>query len=191
MSPVLRVYLYGLDYSPALSTLKSVCLPMPPSYVTVNFRHFTSSVASNATYLSLCHHQLLTNNAILQVTIPCHVNRVNCCCILSLHTTTTLCILYGKPCTTCCVAILYIPVHVTVGCRTCHVVLLYIQTIKTHDCIHLLHKACGSLTTTCGSCSCLPKMLSYICANGAHTVGVKIEFPFRLGCTVNGPKTAT
>ena len=129
--------------SPALSTLQPRAFQHHLS-MSLSTYDISSSVTFNATYLLLCHRQL---------SIPCCMNRVNCS---SPHrTTTTLCVLYGEPCTTCCVAILNMPVHVHVHCRFVgHAVLhFFLRTIisyKTHDCVHLLHTACGSSTTTSG-----------------------------------------
>ena len=108
--------------------------------------------------MSLISHFVTINSrqrAILQVTIPCRVNRVNSCSVLSPHTTTTtLCIFYAEPCTTCCVGFLYIPVYVvSQNVPYCASIFSY----KTHDCVHLLHRAHGSSTTTSGVAPAQPK----------------------------------
>ena len=98
---------------------------------------------------------------------------VNSCCVSSPRTTTTtLCVLYDEPCTTCYVAFLYIPIHVGLWNVLCCASL---YGYKTHDCANLLYTACGSSTTTNGITPARPKCLAL------HKV-MNIHVYVHLGC---------
>ena len=129
----------------ALSTLKLCAfqhhLSLSPSY-------FTSPMTSNATYLSLCHHQLSTNsNSTSDHPLPREQSQ------LLLHFVSTYMynnLFYAEPSTTCCVGFLYIRTSTCSFVEHAALCFNINFSYKTHDCVHLLYRAYGSSTTTSG-----------------------------------------
>ena len=65
------------------------------------------------------------------------------------------------------------------------------RSVYSYECT--LYTLCLSVLYGCGVLGpgLFPFFSSSMTSAMPYTVGVKIKFPFRLRCTVNGPKTAT